>query len=447
MANKRGINLLKPLEVKKYKLDKTKSSIELRDGGGLFLLVKRPDRKSWIYRYTFPPKTPENRLGLGAYPEVSLEEARKRRDRCNELKAIGTHPNEWNTELKDKMSEYDDTFLFVNVYKAFIEHKSKTLAKPSIVRYEGIWNNYLESSLKNKNLLKLTGVEIVALMRNIENNPVPLRSGKTDIKKYPRKVTIKYAKTLINQVYQHAHEEMGFEGANPIDSIKTFKVFKQNKAVKHKAVNEEDLGKYWHLVKNLEILQDKIYMQVDIITALRVGSLAQAKWSMFNPSKKLLSLPKELLKTRIEFATPLPDLLVDELRELKKMTNGKPHDYIFINRKGEHYNKGRPRLLVKGMGFESATAHGNRTILKLNASRFSNISSFAIEYQLSHEVATKDRNEGSYMSDYDWLKERRQLVDWFINYLDSLEKVYVDTQETINKVRTGNGIVRTAKKS
>jgi len=446
MANKRGINLLKPLEVKKYKLGKNKSSIELRDGGGLFLLVNSPDRKSWIYRYTFPSKTAEKRLGLGAYPEVSLDEARNRRDRCNELKAHGTHPNEWNAELKDKMSEYDETFLFVNVYKAFIQHKRKTLADSSVVRYEGIWRNYLESSLKSKHLLKITGVEVVAVMRNIENNPVPLRSGKTDVKKYPRKVTIKYAKTLINQVFQYAHEEMGFEGANPIDSIKTFKVFKQIKPVKHKAVNEDDLGKYWHLVKNLEMLQDRIYMQVDIITALRVGSLAQAKWSMFNPTKKLLSLPKELMKTRIDFATPLPDLLVDELRELKKMTAAKPDDYIFTNRSGDHYNKGRPRLLVKDMGFENATAHGNRTILKINASRFSNISSFAIEYQLSHEAATRDKTEGSYMGDYDWLKERRQLVDWFINYLDSLEKVYVDAQETLKKVRSGNGIIRAANK-
>jgi hypothetical protein len=45
-----------------------------------------------------------------------------------------------------------------------------------------------------------------------------------------------------------------------------------------------------------------------------------------------------------------------------------------------------------------------------------------IEKQLDHEYGSAV--ERSYMADYDWLDERRKLVDWLLSYLEARKKDY-----------------------
>ncbi|HEY3654631.1 MAG TPA: Arm DNA-binding domain-containing protein [Steroidobacteraceae bacterium] len=50
----------------------------------------------WRFKYRFPPRAPGNKekcISLGAYPEVSLERARKRRDAARLDVANGTDPS------------------------------------------------------------------------------------------------------------------------------------------------------------------------------------------------------------------------------------------------------------------------------------------------------------------------------------------------------------------
>jgi integrase len=56
---------------------------KLADGGGLYLYVTRNGAKSWRMKYRFAGK--EKRLTFGLYPEVSLVEARDRRDAARRL--------------------------------------------------------------------------------------------------------------------------------------------------------------------------------------------------------------------------------------------------------------------------------------------------------------------------------------------------------------------------
>ena len=53
-------------------------SYKLSDGGGLFLLVKPSGSKLWRQQYRYHGK--ERLLSHGQYPDVSLAEARRKRD-------------------------------------------------------------------------------------------------------------------------------------------------------------------------------------------------------------------------------------------------------------------------------------------------------------------------------------------------------------------------------
>lgn len=423
----RQLNVLTDLKIRKLKYDpSTNKPVYLADGGGLRIRADQRG-KYWVYRFKMPNQNKDIVMGLGHYPQVSLEDARKLRDEYNVMKKNGVNPMVARDESKNRnLERYDDSLTFSIVFEKMVAYKTKkkNWSEAHIKRYRSIFNNYLNKFVGNLNLHAISEGLLIGALRNITENPIKLRSGKVDTEKYDRQQTLLFAKTIINLVYQHADEFHAYKQGNPLPLKHS--LYERKKPKSHKAVHQEDLGHYWHKIKGLETLQDKVFMMVDLITALRVGSLARVKWRMFNPSKKILALPKELLKTDINFTTPLPQKLVDDLLELKKMTGGDKDDFIFTNRSGDHYSINRPRLLVKSFGFD-ATAHGNRTILKLNASKYSGISNFAIEYQLSH-TPTKDKVEKAYMSDDDWLNERRQLVDWFYNWLEQQEESYLKVQ-------------------
>ena len=58
---------------------------KLYDAGGLFLLIQKNGGKWWRLKYRFAGK--EKLLSMGAYPDVGLKEARKKRDAARELLA------------------------------------------------------------------------------------------------------------------------------------------------------------------------------------------------------------------------------------------------------------------------------------------------------------------------------------------------------------------------
>jgi len=60
------------------------------DGKGLYLLVKKTGRKSWVYMWNQDHRRRE--MGLGSYPTVSLLKARQKAQRTREMIADGFDP-------------------------------------------------------------------------------------------------------------------------------------------------------------------------------------------------------------------------------------------------------------------------------------------------------------------------------------------------------------------
>ncbi|MGD0170467.1 MAG: integrase arm-type DNA-binding domain-containing protein, partial [Smithella sp.] len=93
------------------KIQKVKSKdkpITLFDGGGLFLLVTPSGGKLWRFKYRFAGK--ENKLAFGAYPEISLLDARKRRDEARAQIAHGIDPGAVHKAQKQVKVEETETF-------------------------------------------------------------------------------------------------------------------------------------------------------------------------------------------------------------------------------------------------------------------------------------------------------------------------------------------------
>ncbi|MDP2829218.1 MAG: integrase arm-type DNA-binding domain-containing protein [Sulfuricellaceae bacterium] len=68
----------------------TDKPLKLSDGGGLYIFIQPNDSKYWRLAYRFDGK--QKTLALGVYPDVSLLDARERRDEARKLLAAGTDP-------------------------------------------------------------------------------------------------------------------------------------------------------------------------------------------------------------------------------------------------------------------------------------------------------------------------------------------------------------------
>ena len=77
----------------------------LFDGGGLYLLVTSTGGKLWRMKYRFEGK--ERRIAFGSYPEISLADARRRKEEARKLVANGTDPG--NLKKAQKQAGEDRT--------------------------------------------------------------------------------------------------------------------------------------------------------------------------------------------------------------------------------------------------------------------------------------------------------------------------------------------------
>src|ERR1700719_169421 len=77
--------------------------VKLFDGGGLYLEVSPAGGKWWRLKYRIDGK--EKRLSLGVYPDVSLKDARDRRDASRKLLADGIDPSENRKAMKSARAD------------------------------------------------------------------------------------------------------------------------------------------------------------------------------------------------------------------------------------------------------------------------------------------------------------------------------------------------------
>ncbi|HEO0718318.1 TPA: DUF4102 domain-containing protein, partial [Yersinia enterocolitica] len=97
--NARQVETAKPKE-KDYKLT---------DERGLFLLVTTNGRKYWRLKYRVSGK--EKKLSIGVYPDISLAEARLKREEARKLLAEGHDPSEQKQrEKQTKKFTVENTF-------------------------------------------------------------------------------------------------------------------------------------------------------------------------------------------------------------------------------------------------------------------------------------------------------------------------------------------------
>ncbi|MDX8395900.1 MAG: Arm DNA-binding domain-containing protein [Mariprofundaceae bacterium] len=117
--------LLSDAKAKAAKVPEERKQIKLSDGGGLFLLVK-PTGKYWKMNYRFGDK--QKTLSIGIYPQVSLKEARDKREAARKLLERNIDPSQAKQAERQKAVEESHAITFKGVADEWLKIKRKAWA-------------------------------------------------------------------------------------------------------------------------------------------------------------------------------------------------------------------------------------------------------------------------------------------------------------------------------
>lgn len=140
--------------------------IKLFDERGLYLEVSPSGGKWWRLKYRFDNK--EKRISLGVYPDVSLKDARDRRDEARKLLANGVDPSENRKAIKStRMDRAANSFEVVG--REWFAKYSPTWASNHGDRTIRRFERDIFPWIGSKPIAEITAPELLAVIRRIES--------------------------------------------------------------------------------------------------------------------------------------------------------------------------------------------------------------------------------------------------------------------------------------
>jgi len=388
-------------EFKISKARKRDKPYKLSDGGGLFLLVKPNGSKLWQQKYRFVDK--ERLLSHGPYPEVSLAQARRKRDEARSLLAEGKDPGV-QKKLDRIAAERAARTTFKLVAEEYLEGLVERELAPATIRKQRWYLFELAKPLHRRPVGEVTPSEVLYLLKSIE------KSG--------RRETAKKMRGAISAVFRLAVVTMRAD-TDPTVSLKGALV--PPKVVGRAAITDEK--QFGALLRSFEtfsgwpVIIDA--MKFQILTMTRPGETRGAKKSEIDRDKRTWTIPAERMKMRREHKVPLSKqaLAIVEANwpEIEGVELLFPS--LVSNRKWLSANAFNSAMRRMGYTKEEVTAHGFR----VTASTILNSHGHdpdVIEAALAHQDTNAIRrtyNRATY-----W-KQRVELMQVWADLLDELK--------------------------
>ena len=393
--------LVKPLTVTQVQNAKAKKTMyKLFDGGGLFLQVTPAGGKHWKLKYR-KDDGKEGLLSFGAYPDVTLEQARKKRDEARTQKAAGIDPAEAKRREKlERTGRAKNTFEAVALEWMEV-HGSKVVEK-SLRSYERVLERYAFPLLGKMPVNSLRSPDFLDVLRRVEA--------------MNHLVSVKFLYTACSLIMRFA-AATGRADFDPLPALRGS--LKKRKTQHFAAITEpKEVGRI------LRMLWEYRGTYV-IATALKIapylfvrpGELRKAKWEEIDFDA--CEWRYTVTKTNTAHIVPLAPQVMELLRELHPLTQHK--EYVFPSlreaRKPMSHSAVLYALRGAGVGPDELTSHGFRAVARTLLDEVLGERYDLIEHQLSHTV--RDPNGRAY-NRTQHLPERHRMMHRWATYLDNL---------------------------
>lgn len=148
------------------KIKPTDAVQKLRDGGGLYLLLRPDGAKWWRWDYRRPVTGKRNTLSLGTYPEVSLASVRERHAAARKLLAEGVDPGEQRKAQKVASLE-NATHTFEALAREHLVMRAKKLSTGSVKREQRLIEKDLAPYIGQRPVACITARDLLEVLRKV----------------------------------------------------------------------------------------------------------------------------------------------------------------------------------------------------------------------------------------------------------------------------------------
>ncbi|MFU0639679.1 tyrosine-type recombinase/integrase [Klebsiella pneumoniae] len=389
---------------------------KVSDSHGLYLLVKPGGSRHWYLKYRINGK--ESRIALGAYPAVSLSDARQQREGVRKMLALNINPVQ--QRAAERGSRTPDK-AFKNVALAW--HKSnRKWSQNTADRLLASLNNHIFPVIGNLPVSELKPRHFIDLLKRIEEKGLLEVASRT--------------RQHLSNIMRHAVHQ-GLIDTNPaanLGGVTTPPVRRHYPALPLERLPEllERIGAY-HQGRELTRLAVLLMLHVFI----RSSELRFARWSEIDFTNRVWTIPatREPIigvrysgrgaKMRMSHIVPLSEQSIAILKQIKDITGN--NELIFP---GDH-NPYKPMCentvnkALRVMGYDTKKdicGHGFRAMACSALMESGLWAKDAVERQMSHQERNTVRM--AYIHKAEHLEARKAMMQWWSDYLEACRESY-----------------------
>lgn len=372
------------------------------DGGGLYVEIHPNGSRYWRLKYRMARK--EKLLALGIYPAVSLQRARKERDKAKELIDAGRDP-----VTERRAARAADVHKAANTFEAVAERWMTTKS------WAQSYRESIESAFK-RNIFPRIGKVPVA-----DINARLLLSALRPMESRGALELLARSRRWCSEVLRYAIGE-GLRDDDPATYIRN--VLKKNESKNYPYLEHKQLGDFLRKLYDYQGRpESRLAVTLLLHMATRTGELRAAKWAEFSLEEKQWTIPAERMKARRKnphpHIVPLSKQAIALLNELKQLTGYA--DYLFPNHgKHPYASENMINVVIHRLGYKGAlVGHGFRSTFSTIANESGKWRADVIEIALAHKDSNAIRaiyNRATH------LQERTKLMQWWSDTLDAAQK-------------------------
>ena len=401
------------LKTLKYSRDDNKPQREY-DTEGLYVEITPKGVKKWQMKYKRPITGKENRLSFGIYPEVSLKEARQKRDDARKLLKDNIDPSEAKKEEKrlsvlqaaNTFEAIANEWLNKQDYLAQATHKKSTWLLSFAINHFG-----------RKNITDISSLDVLAVCRIFEDQN--------------KRETAKRIKVKCGQVFRYAIAT----GRATYEPTQALKGALQPVITNHQAAitDPSQVARLMQDIHGYEGHYITIFaLKLAPLVFVRPSELRTAKWTDIDLNAK--EWRYHVHKTKTEHIVPLSSQAVKLLTDLKSISSNSPYVFPSIRTNQRPMSENTINAALRRLGYtsEQMCGHGFRAMARTILDEVLDYPIEVIEMQLAHAV--KDANGRAY-NRTKYREQRHKMMQHWSDYLDGLQV------DNVVSVKFGGGVV------
>ncbi|WP_447792096.1 tyrosine-type recombinase/integrase [Pseudomonas farris] len=394
----------------------TGNDYTLGDSDGLTLNVTVSGGKIWLFRYYWTGK--QKRMSLGSYPQISLKEARIRRDEARALVAQGINPYEHRKQQRRAVRSAAE-HTFEAVFNQWVEFRRLSLKEGRQSTLSQILRTF------SKDILPFLGGRSV-----YDINRHDLLDVLSRVEQRKALTTAEKCRTWFNQLFRYALVKIEGLEQNPASDLDVVALPKP--PVAHNPfLRMDELPELMAALRGSRgTSQTRFGLRLLLLTGVRTGELRLATPDQFDLERRLWIIPPEIVKQlQIEMRKPgkqaqdippyIVPLSVQALEIVRHLLDQvlPAQRYLFAHRSDltKRISENTLNGALRRMGYaHQLTGHGMRATIStaLNEIGYPKV---WVDAQLSH--ADPDKVSAAY-NHAEYVEQRRTMMQDWANRLD-----------------------------